>query len=210
MTVHRMAQRSPEWFSLRAGRLTGSCAEDVLAQGKGGAEAYKRRDLKIRLAAERLTGVPEPSGYKSPEMQRGEDKEPDGVGAYEACNGVLVDTSVGFMSHDDLMAGYSPDGLVGDGLLEVKCPKTATHLGYLRDPASLAKAYMPQLLHGLWISGAPWVDIVSFDDRLPANLALVVTRVDAAKVPDYALAATLFLGEVDAMMSELQALAGAA
>jgi len=206
-----MAQRSPEWFALRAGRLTGSCAEDVLAQGKGGAEAYKRRDLKIRLAAERLTNAPESSGYVTADMQRGIDKEPDAVAAYEARHGVLVDTSVGFMASDDLMAGYSPDGIVmGDGLLETKCPKTATHLGYLRDPLSLAKAYMPQLLHGLWISGAPWVDIVSFDDRLPANLALVVTRVDAAKVPDYALAATLFLGEVDAMMSELQALAGAA
>lgn len=210
MTVHTVAQRSEAWYRLRSGRLTASCAEDVLAKGKSGAEAYKRRDLRLRLAAERLTGLPESGGYVSAEMQRGIDKEPDAVAAYEARKGVLVDASVGFMSHDDLMAGYSPDGLVGDGLLETKCPKTATHLGYLRAPSSLADDYMPQILHALWISGAPWLDIVSFDDRLPAHLSLVGYRVEPVKVPDYALAATLFLGEVDKTVSELESLTGVA
>lgn len=206
MTIHRIPQRSPEWFAIRCGKLTASSAADVLAVGKGKDEAVARRDLRIRLACERLTGRPESGGYVNEDMQRGIDKEPDAIAAYEAKSGLLVDTSVGFISADDVLAGYSPDGVVGEGLVETKCPKTATHLGYLKDPASLAKKYAAQAWHGLWISGAAWLDLVSFDDRLPAYLSLVVVRVLPDKVPDYALAATLFLNEVSAEVDALNAL----
>jgi len=217
--VHRIAQRSPEWYALRCGKLTASSAADVLTVGKAGAEAVARRDLRLKLACERLTGIPEPGGFISDEMQRGIDKEADAVAAYEAKSGLLVDTSVGFMELERLtaslsgvtqselvMAGYSPDGVVGDGLVECKCPKTSTHLGYLRDPGSLAKKYAAQAWHGLWVSGASWLDLVSFDDRLPSHLSLVVVRVLPEKVPDYALAATLFLNEVSAEVDALNAL----
>lgn len=206
MIVHRVPQRSPEWYALRCGKLTASCAADVLAAGKGATEAVSRRDLRLKLACERLTGVPESGGYVNEDMQRGIEKEPAAIGAYESRSGVLVDTSVGFMEHDAVMAGYSPDGRVGDGLVECKCPKTATHLGYLKDPSSLAKKYAAQAWHGLWISGAEWMDLVSFDDRLPAHLSLVVVRVWPEKVPDYELAATLFLNEVVAEVNALNAL----
>ena len=45
--------------------------------------------------------------------------------------------AIGFVDHPTIaMAGASPDGLVGDvGLVEVKCPNTATHIDtLLRDP----------------------------------------------------------------------------
>ncbi len=203
--VHRITQRSPEWYALRCGKLTASSAADVLVTGRGSAESLTRRDLRLRLACERLTGITE-SGFVSDEMQRGIEKEADAVAAYEAKTGLLVDTSVGFMEADDVLAGYSPDGIVGDGLVECKCPKTYTHLGYLRDPGSLAKKYAAQAWHGLWISGASWLDLVSFDDRLPSHLSLVVVRVLPDKVPDYALAATLFLNEVTAEVNALNAL----
>ena len=48
-------QRSPEWFAARAGRLTGSMAGDMLATIKSG-EAAARRDYRLQLALERLTG----------------------------------------------------------------------------------------------------------------------------------------------------------
>jgi hypothetical protein len=49
---------------------------------------------------------------------------------------VLVD-KVGLVLHPTIeRAAASPDGLVGsDGVLEIKCPKTATHLQYLMDGA---------------------------------------------------------------------------
>lgn len=206
MIAHRVPQRSEQWYALRCGKLTASSAADVLVTGKAGAEAVARRDLRLKLACERLTGIPEPGGFVSDETQRGIEKEADAIAAYEAKTGLLVDTSVGFMEADDVLAGYSPDGVVGDGLVECKCPKTSTHLGYLRDPGSLAKKYAAQAWHGLWISGASWLDLVSFDDRLPSHLSLVVVRVLPDKVPDYALAATLFLNEVTAEVNALNAL----
>ena len=207
MTIHRVPQRSEQWYALRCGRLTASCAADVLATGRGGAEAVARRDLRLRLACERLTGIPESEGYVSDEMKRGIEKEADAIAAYEARTGALVDTSVGFIAHDELMAGYSPDGLVADGLLEIKCPKTSTHLGYLKNPETLADRYRLQAYHALWITEAPWITLVSFDDRLPAALSLAVTTLLVNReVGAYALAATNFLTELDNEVAALEAL----
>jgi hypothetical protein len=164
---------------------------------KAGKESYKRRDLRFKLMTERLTGQPTPSDYVNEAMQRGIDKEDDARSTYEAQTGALVD-AVGFLEHDNLPAGCSPDGLVGDGLLELKCPKSATHARYLRTDA-LVDDYRAQLTHALWISGAPWIDIASFDDRFPADLAFVVVRLLAkdCDLRAHELAVRAFLAEVD-------------
>jgi len=203
VTIHDVAQRSVEWHALRAGRLTGSCAADILATLKSGKEAASRRDLRAKLVAERLTGQPQENGFVSEAMQRGIDKEADAIAAYESRTGHLV-LPVGFVAHDDLQAGCSPDGLIShDGLLEVKCPKTATALGYYDAPDSLLEEYLAQVIHNLWITHRSWCDLVSFDDRLPEHLRLVIVRYDAhlpkhtAEIASYELAARQFLAEVD-------------
>jgi hypothetical protein len=120
---------------------------------------------------------------------------------------------VGFIAHDTLMAGYSPDGWIDDGkgLLEIKCPKTATHLGWL-EAGVIPPQHMPQLLHGLWITGADWIDFVSWDDRLPVELKMLTVRLDATDpavrlaVIDYGRSATAFLAEVDAKLAEINAM----
>lgn len=199
MIYHKVVQRSDEWHRLRCGHLTGSAAEAAISKGRGGAESEKRIALFYRLLGERLTNEPEAgSTYVSDDMRRGIEKEPDAIARYEAVEGALVDVSVGFVSAEWIWAGYSPDGLVGDsGVLECKCPKTSTHLGYLRDPSSLAKRYMPQILHGLWVTGREWCDITSFDDRLPEKLRSVTYRVGREGVGDYAAKAEAFLAEVE-------------
>ncbi|MEK9723283.1 MAG: YqaJ viral recombinase family protein [Rhodospirillaceae bacterium] len=111
MTTHVVQQRTPEWFALRLGRLTASDAKDMLAVIKSG-EAAARRDLRMRLVCERLTGQPSEDTYTNADMQRGVDLEPEARRAYEAHTGQLVDTRVGFISHDDCAAGCSPDGVV--------------------------------------------------------------------------------------------------
>jgi predicted phage-related endonuclease len=192
-----MLQRSPEWQAIRAGKICASDAADMLDFTKAGKESYKRRDLRFKLMTERLTGQPTPSDYVNEAMQRGIDKEDDARSTYEAQTGALVD-AVGFLEHDNLPAGCSPDGLVGDGLLELKCPKSATHARYLRTDA-LVDDYRAQLTHALWISGAPWIDIASFDDRFPADLAFVVVRLLAkdCDLRAHELAVRAFLAEVD-------------
>lgn len=197
-TIIEAEQRSAEWFAARLGRLTGSVAGDMLATRQDGKPAAGRTNLKMRLVLERLTGCSQEEGFVNSAMQRGIDKEPDAVAAYEAATGELLRTT-GFLSHGTALAGCSLDGHVGDfaGIVELKCPMSATHLAYLRG-SKIPADYMPQILHNLWITGAAWCDFVSFDDRLPANLQLFIkryARIDA-DVEDYANKAHAFLLDV--------------
>lgn len=213
MIIHTCDQRSADWYAVRAGRLTGSCAKDmlsVLAKGKG--EPVGKRDLRIRLALERITRVPlDEDGYVSPAMQRGIDKEAEAIAAYEAHTGNLV-RRTGFISHDTLLAGCSLDGDVDNctGIVEAKCPKATTHLSYMQD-GELPSVYRPQITHNMWLTGAAWCDFVSFDDRFPPELALFVVRIprESLDLVSYELAARLFLAEVADEVSTVEALRAA-
>ena len=211
-TVHQIAQRSPEWFALRVGLLTGSCAGAVIQERKRGTgELAIRAMLRKRLVCERITRLAvDDVPYLPAVMQRGVDLEPMAFAAYEAQTGQVVQP-VGFVSHNTLKAGCSPDGCVGNwrGGLELKCPKSTTHLDYLLDPDSLRREYFGQALHGLWLTGAEWWDICSYDDRFKAELELVRVRVHRADVdlPAYELAVTMFLREVEQDVEKVLALA---
>jgi putative phage-type endonuclease len=204
-TVITAEQRSPEWFAARAGRLTGSVAADMLATIKSG-EAAARRDLRMRLVCERLTGQPQEDSFVNAAMQRGIDMEPMAFSAYEAQTG-LVAVRSGFLSHALHMAGCSLDGHVGnfEGIVELKCPKSSTHLKYLRE-GGIPKDYLPQILHNLWISGAQWCDFLSFDDRFPADMQVFYVRVerDDKAIAEYEAKALAFLGEVETEVNSLK------
>lgn len=207
-TICTDEQRSAGWFAARAGRLTGSKAAAAIDFLKSGKESVDRRDYRFQLVAEILSGQPEEdgSGYVSPAMQRGIDKEPDLLGAYEITTGRVARKS-GFLSHNTWRAGCSLDAHVGNftGIVEGKCPKTATHLKYLREGVVPA-LYVPQITHNLWISGAAWCDFVSFDDRLPENMRTFIVRVerDEKAIADYAAKALQFLEEVEREVASLK------
>lgn len=205
-TIHDAEQRSPEWFAARAGRLTGSRAADMLATIKSG-EAAARSDYRTQLVCERLTGQPQEDGFVNAAMLRGIELEPAAFAAYEALTGNVAVRS-GFLAHTSLMAGCSLDGHVDGfaGIVEIKCPKSATHLKYLRD-GGVPKDYLPQITHNLFITGAQWCDFLSFDDRFPADLQTFLVRVQRADVDmdAYEKSALAFLAEVD---NEVNALKG--
>lgn len=208
MIVHDVRQKSPEWFALRCGRVTGTAAGDMLAKIKTG-EAAARRDLRTRLVCERITGASDDgNGYQSAEMKWGTEHEKDARYAYEALTGELV-RPVGFVTHESLLAGCSPDGEIGRfaGLLEVKCPKSATHLSYLR-AGGVPSTYLGQVQHNLFVTGAPWCDFVSFDPRFPPALRLSVVRyhLGDAERKAYELVLRMFLVEVDRELAEVQQL----
>lgn len=216
MIVTDYPQRSAEWFAARLGRLCASDAKDMLATVKTG-EAAARRDLRMRLVLERITGQSQGDDYINADMQRGIDLEPQARTAYEFRTGRLV-SEVGFIQHDTLMAGCSPDGFVRDempgiadqpsGLVEFKCPRSAKHLTYLRS-GTVPPEHRAQLVHQLWITGAAWVDFVSFDPQMPEKLQLFIVRLvrDAAEIAAYAATATAFLADVDAEEAAVRALA---
>jgi hypothetical protein len=125
---------------------------------------------------------------------------------------VLVE-EVAFIAHPAIpMSGASPDGMVGaDGMIEIKCPNTVTHLEYLINNAVPAE-YHAQMLWQMECADRAWCDFVSFDPRLPHELQLFVMRFhrDDAKLAILREAVVKFLREVDGMIEELRQISAAA
>jgi putative phage-type endonuclease len=178
--IEMMDQGSEEWFTIRIGKVTASRVADVIAKTKTGYSA-SRDNYMAQLICERLTGLKSES-FTNAAMQHGTDTEPLARAAYEALHDVLVD-EVGFVPHPTIeMAGASPDGLVGDdGLLEIKCPNTATHIETLISKVVPSK-YNTQMQFQMACTGRKWCDFVSFDNRLPEMFQLFVTRVPRDEV----------------------------
>lgn len=205
MKIHTCDQRTDQWKQLRAGKLTGSAAKQMLAKIKTG-EAADRRNLRYKLVAERLSGQSQESGFVNAAMQWGIDHEAEAVAAYEALSGGGMVQAIGFCEHETLLAGTSPDGFVGDdGILSVKCPETATHVRYLRANEEPAE-HWAQNTHELWLTGRAWIDFLSYDPRLPEGLRLFVLRVTRtpAELKAYEAEAIRFLEEVQAEYDALR------
>lgn len=206
MRIVDFPQGTDEWRAARAGKVTASRMCDVLAKIKTG-EAAARRDYRAQLVAEILTGQPQDDGYINKEMQWGIDHEPLARAAYELANDCYVD-KVGFVLHPTLhRAGCSPDGLVGtDGMVEIKCPKTATHLQYLMDGCA-PREHLPQMHWGLACCERKWVDFISFDPRLPERLRLFKVRVmrDDELIKEYEREVWRLLAEVDKQIATIKA-----
>ena len=173
--IEMMDQGSDAWFEARMGKVTASRVADILAKTKSGYSA-SRDNYLAQLVCERLTNE-KTEGFINSAMQRGTDTEPLARAAYESLKDVLVD-EVGFVPHPSIiMAGASPDGLVGDnGLLEIKCPNTATHIETLLSQ-TVPGRYNTQMQFQMACTDREWCDFVSFDNRLPSELLLFVKRV---------------------------------
>jgi putative phage-type endonuclease len=201
--IEMMDQGTEEWFTIRIGKVTASRVADVIAKTKTGYSA-SRDNYMAQLVCERLTGQKGES-FSNAAMQHGTDTEPLARAAYEALQDVLVD-EVGFVPHPTIeMAGASPDGLVGaDGLLEIKCPNTATHIETLLSQGVPGK-YNTQMQFQMACTGRKWCDFVSFDNRLPAELQLFVKRVPRDEVFIRLIEAEIvqFLAELDDKINKL-------
>lgn len=193
-----MLQRTDEWYRARLGHVTASAIHNVTATIKSG-EAAARANYRAHLLAERLTNLPYEGGFVSAEMQRGTELEPDARAIYAASRRVFVE-SAGFVRHPSIAwLGASPDGLVGDdGLVELKCPNTATHLAYWL-AGVVPTRYQEQMTCQLACTRRSWCDFVSFDPRLPEDIALFVVRFtpDAERIAAIEQAAITFLQELE-------------
>jgi hypothetical protein len=168
-------QGTPEWFAARCGKVTASRVADVMARTKSG-PAASRKNYMMELLCQRLTGVIDES-FSSAAMQRGTELEP-----------------------------ASPDGLVGDdGLLEIKCPNTATHVDFIRSGKPDGR-YMWQMCAQMACTDRAWCDFVSFDDRMPEHRHYACVRIhrDADKEREMLQEIVSFLDELDALVEELK------
>jgi len=202
MKILSMPQGSPEWLAARAGKVTASRISDVMAANT--TAAYK--NYQAQIVAEILTGQPQESGFTNAAMQWGTDKEPLARAEYEMFCAWDVE-EVGLVLHPTIERGASsPDGLVSsDGLVEIKCPNTTTHLQTLIDKKQPSK-YEYQMLWNMACTGRKWCDFVSYDPRLPEDLQLFVHRFDRddKRIAEIEAAVTQFLSEVDEMIDNIR------
>lgn len=197
-------QRTEQWFQQRAGHLTASRIADMMATTRSGWGA-SRANYAAQLIAERLTGVAE-SGFTNAAMQWGIDTEAEARSAYEFIHGATV-VEAPFVLHPAIeWSGASPDGFVGDkGLIEIKCPNTATHIATLRGEA-IADKYIKQMQWQMACTNTEWCDFASYDPRLPVEMQLHVRRVerDDKLIAEIEAAAVVFLDEIAATVAELE------
>lgn len=199
-----MNQRTDTWFAARLGRVTASRVHEIMATLKDGKPAAARANYMADIVLERLTGK-RAEGFSNDAMDWGTQTEPQARAAYSAKTGELV-TEVGFVNHPTLMAGASPDGLVGDdGLVEIKCPTSSTALETLFTQ-KIAKKYIDQMQWQLLVTGRAWCDFCSFDPRLPEHLQCYIQRVprDNKRIAELEEAVVKFLEEVDTQVKTLQ------
>jgi YqaJ-like viral recombinase domain len=197
-------QNSAKWIRARTGRITASRICDLMATLKRGGEAASRRDYRAELIAERLTGKAE-NCYVSKEMRYGSEQEPFARTAYEIRTENIVD-QVGFVFHPRLdFSGASPDGLIReDGGLELKCPKTTTHLAYI-GAGIVPKEYEYQMLWNMACAEREWWDFASFDPRLPEKLRLFIVRMprDGGRIREIEREVMILNNEIDTICEQL-------
>ena len=202
MKVLSMPQGSPEWLAARAGKVTASRISDVMAAKT--TAAY--RDYRAQIVAEILTGVPQESGFINDYMQWGTKQEKFARVEYEMLCNWTVD-EVGLVLHPTIEQGAaSPDGFVStDGLVELKSPKTSTHLQTLVDKKQ-PRQYENQMLWQMACTGRQWCDFVSYDPRLPEDLQLFVHRFDRdeKRIEEIEAAVKQFLTEVNEMIDKIK------
>jgi putative phage-type endonuclease len=205
MDTRLLEQGTEEWKMARLGHVSASNIAAVMSKGKDKTESAIRRAYKIKLVAERLTGKPQES-YKNAAMEWGNEQEPFARMAYEARMNVLVEKT-GFWKHPYKdWVGVSPDGLVGeDGLIEIKCPNTTTHLEYIFDDV-VPTEYRKQIQMQLWVTGRQWCDFVSYDPRLPENNQLFIKRMnwDGEFTAIMGIEVNKFLDEIQAIIDKLK------
>ena len=206
--MSEIEQGTDAWFQTRLGKATGSRIADIVAKTKTG-YSTSRENYMAQLICERMTGKVAES-YSNSAMQWGTETEPLARAAYEVKTGLTVN-QIGFVDHPSiLMTGASPDGLVGDsGMIEIKCPNTATHIETLLS-GKVPTKYLTQMTWQMCCTGRHWTDFVSYDPRLPENLQLFIKRVEYD--PKYAAEleqeVIKFLDEVEQKIKQLEKING--
>lgn len=191
-----MEQRSSEWFQARLGKVTASKVADIMAKTKSGYSA-SRKNYMMELLCQRLTGKSEGS-YTNAAMQRGTELEPVARAWYEITTGFDVQ-ECGFVDHPTIKNfGASPDGEIGEGLIEIKCPNTATHIDFV-ETGKIDGKYQIQMLVQMSCTGKTFCDFVSFDDRLPDKLQGHCVRFerDQVRIDEIESEVKIFLDELD-------------
>jgi putative phage-type endonuclease len=195
--IAAIEQGTEAWHQLRMGKVTASRVADILAKTKTGVSA-SRQNYLIELAIQRVTNSIQES-YSNAAIEWGVQNEGSARVAYEVKSGNFVD-QIAFVDHPTISwFGCSPDGLVNtDGLVEIKCPNSATHWGYIKADAPPTK-YFIQMQAQMAVTGRQWCDFVCYDPRMPERSQLFIKRVprDQVFIDEMLVEVNKFLSEVE-------------
>ena len=188
-------QNSPEWFEARRGIPTASAFAKVLAKGEG----LTRREYMMKLAGEIITGKPMKS-YKSEEMERGHEWEPEARDLYAFTTGAHP-RKVGFLRNG--RKGCSPDSLIGDdGGLEIKTAE-AHILADIIDRDVFPPKHKAQVQGTLWVSGRQWWDLLIYARDMPPFIKRVYR--DEPYIQTLATEVDRFNTELDEVVRKIRA-----
>lgn len=183
MIILECDQRTPEWYQARLGIPTASNFKRILtATGKASTSA---ETYLYELIGEWLTGASE-DGYRNKWMERGTGYEQEALAWYELVEDREIQ-KVGFVYKDELqLVGCSPDGLMMDRGLEIKCPGAGVHAKYLlRD--DMPTEYIPQVQGSMWVTEKERWDWLSYHPGAPPLVRTVFRDQSYMKLLDAAM-----------------------
>lgn len=208
MRVVDCEQGSAEWLQERVGRITASRICEAMSRysikSKVGGETAERKNYKTDMIVERLTGR-STENFVSPEMIWGRENESSARTAYEMEKNVLTQ-QIGFILHPTLdHVGASPDSLVDDGGLEIKCPKTATHIKWML-AGVVPEEHVDQVQLNIACAETAWWDFMSYDPRLPEGIDRFIVRVprDDQRIAEMEAEAIQFYEEINQVIAFLR------
>lgn len=201
-------QDKNSWVAKRRGKITASRIGLVTRRKKDGKPYAGYQDYLMDVVTERLTDKAT-EHFVSDAMQWGIDQEDAAAQFYAFERGANIDYS-DFVDHEHIpMCGASPDRLVGtDGLLEIKCPNTRTHIDFLLS-GEIPIDYQFQTQWQMECTGRAWCDFMSYDPRLPIHLQSKIVRVyrDADRIQEAreaVLEALAIIDDTEARLRELE------
>ena len=202
-------QNSPEWDALRAGLVTASELQCIIAASS---EKKGRKSYMERLAGEIITGAPA-ENFSNHAMARGHLMEDEVRRNYGFMNDVEP-KRIGFVRKGRV--GCSPDSFIGeDGVLEIKTAAPAVLIPKL-DKDEFPNEHKAQCQGILWITGREWVEIEvapvvrvptapgePWAYRVATEMRSLVKRAyrEEAYIANLARETAAFISELDAMVA---------
>lgn len=162
MIILDCEQYSEEWFEARAGVPTASCFDKIVTTK--GEPSKQAKNYLYQLAGENITGV-KTETYQNAAMQRGLEMEAEAKDLFRFAVGEVRE--VGLVYRDEQKQySCSPDGLLEDAGLEIKCPLIHTHVSYLLEN-KLPTDYIQQVQGSMLITGFKKWFFMSYFPALP-------------------------------------------
>ncbi len=181
--MYKIFENESDWKNFRKGMFTASqiyrlLTEPTKKEKLEGEVLSKGAKTYIDECICDMIAEPEPDFYNAA-MQRGNEVEPQAVRRFAELNNLDINdndfiyTSIGgfvFFTDNYETYGGTPDIILKDAIVEIKCPNRVTHLQYKRfksaqDVKDNVENYYAQMQLNMYLTEKSICYFMSFDDR---------------------------------------------